>query len=691
MSSIPSNFGRVPDLYRSNLALANITRSNLDIFRVSNQISSGKMISKPSDDAVKSVAIAAIQSRLERSDQLSRNLQAAGSSLATIDQAFSEGSDLMLQAQSIASEQLNTGTSAEERSSQAVVVDSLIQGLFQIANRQSRVGYIFGGSQPGRQPFDSFHGGFRYVGKGPGLSTDLGIGGFLPVTLGGSTLMGSTSARVKGSVDLDPQLTADTRLSDLNGARGLGITTGSLTFSFDGSDAQTIDLSDATTISDVIDKITSALKTYQEDNDVTILGSGGVSFDGETLTIDVDDNNGENPKLTFSDIGTNTTAADLGLTNDDGLSFSSASGDGLGLGPKLTLRSPISSLKALENVDLGKIRLRGLGQVRVVDLSNAKTIEDIKNTIEAAGLGLRVEINDDATGINVLSEVATSSDNALAIEEVEDNNSTATVLGIRSFSTTTRLDDFNDGRGVRYITGSVNPETGQPDATLDVDFTITLGNGHEIDINFTPSDMATVSTMLKAINTQADASLTDAGIDPDAFSATLATDGNGIVLSQDTSIPGMTNAISIEPRNNSQAASDLGLLGGSVSADGSKIVGLDTAKVRPDNIFSWMLDLRNALKENDTTGIARAGDKISTAVDSIAESRALVGGYTTRVEQESSALEDRKLLDESLLSKLQDTDFAQAASKLALLQTQLSAAYQTTATAASLSLLNFLG
>ena len=135
MSSIPSNFGRMPDLLRSNLALANITRSNLDIFRVSNQISSGKMISKPSDDAVKSVAIAAVQSRLERGDQRARNLETAGSSLATIDQALSESSDLILQAQTIASQQVNTGTSSEERASEAVVIDSIIQGLFQIGNR----------------------------------------------------------------------------------------------------------------------------------------------------------------------------------------------------------------------------------------------------------------------------------------------------------------------------------------------------------------------------------------------------------------------------------------------------------------------------------------------------------------------------------------------------------------------------
>ena len=48
------------------------------------------------------------------------------------------------------------------------------------------------------------------------------------------------------------------------------------------------------------------------------------------------------------------------------------------------------------------------------------------------------------------------------------------------------------------------------------------------------------------------------------------------------------------------------------------------------------------------------------------------------------------MLDASLLSQLQDADFAQAATQLSLLQTQLQAAMQTTATISSLSLLNYL-
>ncbi|MBK7404621.1 MAG: hypothetical protein IPJ41_08290 [Phycisphaerales bacterium] len=690
MSSIPSNLGRVPDLLRSQFSLANITRTNIAMFRTSNQIATGKAISKPSDDAVKAVAIAAVQSRLSRGGQISSNLEFASSSLSTIDQALSEAGDLLLQAQSIASQQLNTGTSTGERKSEAVVVESIIQGLYQIANRESRVGHIFGGSDPANPPLQSFLDGYRYTGQGPGLATDLDIGGRIPITLGGDTLLGSTSSRVVGGVDLDPQVSADTRLAELDGARGAGVNPGVITFAFNGGATQNIDLSGASTIRDVTARITQAIKAYETENGVTVLGLGGVSFQGSTLTIDVDNAGGTNPRLFFDDEGTGTTARDLGLADDDGLSFSATSGAGLDLAPRLTWTTPVADLQGLGGTSLGQIRLRNHGLNRIVDLSQAETLQDVKNKIESSGLGVRVEINQEGTGINVHSEVATTGAGALAIEEVAGNAGTASALGIRSLDTNTLLAEFNDGRGVRIVSGSLNPESGDPDPTLDVDFTITLGNGATIDVNLTPADTATVGDVIDAINFQAAIQLGDQGYSQNLFRASLADDVNGIVLEQDSTAPGMTGNLQINARNNSQAASDLGLLGGSLSTDGSTLQGQDRAKVRPDNIFSWLLDLRAALENDDTSGIGLAGEKISSAVDTLAETRALVGGYADRVNKETAAQEDRKVLDQSLLSQLQDTDFAQAASNLALLQTQLQAGMQTAAIASSLSLLNFL-
>ena len=692
MSSIPSGLGRIPDLLRSQVSLANLTRTNLELFRMTTQLSTGRAINRPSDDSVKAATIIELNERLARASQLGRNLDAADSTLSSMDAALGEATDLILQAKSIASSQLNIGSSAEERAGQAVVIDSIIQGLYQIVNRETTLGHIFGGSEPGQQPMETFLGGYRYLARGRGISTDLDIGGFLPVTLGGTTVLGSPSARVKGTVDLDPALTTGTLLNDLDGARGLGVSLGEITFSYDGGTAQSVDLTGAGTVEDVIARLTAAIRAYEEDADVAILGDNGIGVEGESITIDIADEGGAGATLVFNDVGTGTAALDLGLNDADGTTeFSAASDAGLGVGPRLTWLTPVAALDGLEGQTLGQLQLRAHGVTRVVDLSEAETLEDISNLIEASGLGVRVEINDQGSGINVLNEVAGALDSAMAIEEIEDGGETATLLGIRSLSADTLLADFNDGRGVGIVSGAVDPDTGDPDPERDIDFTVMLGNGVALDINLSPQHMTNVGTLLDAINFQAELQLSDLGLPTTLFQAELSETTNGIVFRQDTDYPGVDDAMVIEPRNNSPAAWQLGLMEGEMSDDASTLTSEDRAKVRPANLFSYLIDLRDSLANNDTSGITLAGENLESSVDRFAQTRALVGGYATRVSRERQALEDRDVLDRTVLSQVQDADFAQVASRIALLQTQLQAGLQTAAATASLSLLDFLG
>ena len=65
------------------------------------------------------------------------------------------------------------------------------------------------------------NGGYRYTGQGSGLMADLGFADAVPDHAGANAAVGATSARVKGSVDLNPNLTGATRLTDMNGARSL--------------------------------------------------------------------------------------------------------------------------------------------------------------------------------------------------------------------------------------------------------------------------------------------------------------------------------------------------------------------------------------------------------------------------------------------------------------------------------------
>ncbi|MCA9298413.1 MAG: hypothetical protein KDA28_05065, partial [Phycisphaerales bacterium] len=271
MTSFSSSIARVPNLLISQLSLSRIQQTNLDVFRSQTQLATGRDLLAPSDDPVRAATIATLDDRIGRVDQRLRNLSHADASLGTLDTALGEANDLVLYAQRIASEELNFGSTPEERASQAEVVESIIRGLYDVANRKGTSGHVFGGSHPGSRPVETFLGGYRYVSDGPGILTDIGLSGQVPVTIGASNAIGAISGRIQGDIDLQPQLTPDTRLRDTSGARGTDITLGVIEFSYEGGERVQIDLRGADTFQDLADTIAHAIRTYEGDEGITIL------------------------------------------------------------------------------------------------------------------------------------------------------------------------------------------------------------------------------------------------------------------------------------------------------------------------------------------------------------------------------------------------------------------------------------
>lgn len=689
MTSVPSNLSRVPNALVSRVSLANMNRTNARLLTIQTQLSTGRAIQRPSDDVVKGTLIGVLNDQLSRATRVRRNLSHAGAALGVLDSVLDEANGLAVQAKAIGLDQGQSTSDATQREGQAIVVDQLISSMLSLANRQGVAGYVMGGSTTSTQPFVSMLGGVRYVGQGSGLLTDLGATSGVPITLGAGNPLAATSARVRGSVDLNPGLTGDTRLSDLGGARGLGVSPGTLEFSFDGGAHVSIDLAGADTVQDAVTRVTAALRQYETDNSVTVLGPGGVSFSGGSLTIDVAPGSPTNPTLEFFDAGSGTTAKDLGLTAQTPFSFVNGSANGLDLAAKLTWRTPLSAMQGL-TLPLGTFRLRNAGQSAVVDLSGAQTLQDVKNAIEATNLGVRVQINADAAGIDVLNDLSTSSAQSMSIEEISGQNLTATKLGIRTFSPETRVGDFNFGRGVRIVDGATDPTTGLVDPALNTDMRITLGDSARttIDIDLRPQDMGTVQTLLARINSQIADGLTAAGLPANSLVAGLSDGGNGIRLTQDAGFP---NALALSSLNNSSAADDLGLIDGTYDAASATFAGTDRAKVRVGSVFSDLLDLSAALRGNDTSGIQLATQSLEGSISGLIETRGTVGAYARRVDDADAREQDLATLNEQVRSGLQDVDFAQAASEFALLQSQLTAGLQTAAMTSQLSLLDFLG
>ncbi len=685
MTTLPSNIARAPNLMTSRIFLSQLTRTNVALASIQSKLASGRDVLRPSDDSVRASAIGMLDDRLERISQRMNNLGLAENTLGLLDSSLGEATDLIRDARAIASSQIGITSDAETRRNQAVVIDSMIQELVNLGNRQTRGVYIFGGSTPGTQPLVPTNLGYRYVARGAGLVTDLDLGDRVPITLGGESTIGQLSSRIRGTADLDPVLTGATRLTDLNGARGLGISLGTVTFSFGGGPDATIDLTGAETVQNVIDRVTASLRQYETDNGVTVLGPGGVSMGGGSLTIDVAGSvTPPSPELSFRDEGGGTTGADLGLTSNPFVQFG---GVGEDIGPRLTLLTPVSALSNI-TTPLGSIRVRfnqgDTSTYQDVDLSSAQTLDDVRRLIESTGLGVRMVINEDGTGINVFNEI---SGPGLSIEEIQGGVNTATELGIRSLSMATSIADFNEGRGVRIVDGATDPQTGAPDPARDVDFVIKLGNGDQFSVDLRPQDMSSVQSVIARINQQAADAVLAGDIPAGAFAAGLTDGANGIAFTDQLGL----GTITVERMNNSPAAGDLGLLGGTYDAFSATFVAQDRAAARVDNLLTTLIDLRDALRDNDSDGIALAGERLETHVDRLSSSQALVGVYSQRVSKAADRQEDLAVLDEQAKSQLQDLDYAAASMRFSLLRTQLEAGLTVGAQSQTRTLLDFLG
>lgn len=688
MSSIPSNLSRVPNLMSSRFLLNSLTSTNIDLLRVQSQLASNKAVAKFSDNGIAASAISVLQDRLERGSQRLQNLSAAEGTLNYLDSSLDDATSLVLDAKGIASDQIGVTSDAATRANQATVIDGMIRSLFQLANRQTNGLYVFGGNTATRAPIEELRGGFRYVGQGSGLTTDLGTWDAIPVTIGGDNAIGETSSRLRSTNDLNPALTTATRLQDVGGGRGLGVVLGEVAFSVNGGAEVRVDLSGADTVGDVLDRLRSAIADFETSSGTPVLDTGGIGVSAAGgLSFDVL----TGVTLEFTDPGTGVTAQDLGL---NGVVFDDLTPNGADLNARVSLLTPVTSLNGL-TLPLGSVRFRfGQGvnsQITDVDLSAAQTVGDLISTIQSAVPGVRAKINDQGTGLDIFNEVSGPS---LSIEEVPGGADTATELGIRSLHAQTALSEFNNGRGVRIVTDKVNPQTGLVDPVYNRDFRITLGNGQAFDVDLRPQDTVDVQSLIARINAEFTAAIGQPPINASApvlatgdFTAGLTDGANGVAFTQ--TVTG--GPISVEKLNNSAAAEDLGLLNGAWDGTSATLIAQDRAQVRVNNLFTTLIELRSALQNNDSAGITVAGEELETANDRLAQARALVGVYANRVTRAVERQEDLITLDEQMRSGLQDVDYTEASIRFSLLQTQLQAALQSGAISRNLSLLDFLG
>jgi len=643
MAINPINISRVTSTLQSGALRTSLQRNTLDAFLEQNRISSGRRFLSPSEDPSRAARALNLTEILSQQQQLITNIRHAANTLDATEAAMAEVNTLINEAEAVASQNLGSLASNEERDAAAEVVRSIRDQLIVVGNRSFDGRFLFAGRNTDLQPFVSALGGTAYVGDTGDIFARTDLDELEPINLTGDVLFGALSATTS-SLDLNPIISADTRLEDLIGANNTGVTKGEFQIVEDNGTVVTVNIADTDSIGDVVDAINAA---------ATAAGAGftaSVHDAGITITPG-------GSAVTIRDISTGVTARDLGLL---AAAPTSAPIVGVDLGVALTSTTPIANLAGGIGIDLtGGLLITNGDFSATIDVSQAETVQDILNAVNASGLSIRGQINAARNGIEIVNALS-----GAVMTVGENGGTTATDLGIRTLHEGTTLDSLNSGLGVRTLDGRT-------------DLTITAKDGASFEVNLDGAQ--TIQDVLDLIN----AAATAAGV---GIAADLAAVGNGIRLTDTT---GGAGSIVVGRANLSFAMDDLGI-GGRANDPATDLVGGDTAGVKVQGVISALFDLERALLNDDSQAITLAVEAVDAHLVQFNRARGLVGARAAAMQDRLTQTETASFATEAFLSEVQDLDLTEAITRFQQAQTTLQATLLTGSQILNTSLLNFL-
>jgi len=301
---IPIPTTRISGLFARQRLVQQLQVDQLALFRLQDQVSTGRRIILPSDDAPSALRSIALQRLIERKTQLKRNIATGQSFLGGTDTALGSVADDLIKVKAATLGVIGTLTTEEQRNSAISEINGVLNSLVGVANTQFRGRYLFAGSQTSQIPYFIEDINVAYQGDAGSVLSYEDIGVLFSHNAPGLSVFGGISDPVLGSIDLNPQLSENTLLSSLRGGDGIKAN-GAFTIS-DGADTRTIDISGAVTIGDVRRLIEENVPTGRQIT-VSITAQGiNLQFDPSNIA-----NAGAN--LIIQEVGTGTTARELGI------------------------------------------------------------------------------------------------------------------------------------------------------------------------------------------------------------------------------------------------------------------------------------------------------------------------------------------------------------------------------------------
>lgn len=745
--------GRLPSTMLSDRLKVSLNDNALELAKLQQQVATGQLFSLASESPGAALRTIILQSTFERQQQYQSNINTSLSMLTMSETSLGSVSDALNAAKAISLSGVGSTVTDAERVALADQIASLRTQVINAGNTTFRGQYLFSGSQTNVAPFEEGTDGLVvYRGDDHQIQSYINKQTLLPNNFDGISAFAASTPEF-GS-DINPALSLQTRISDLNGGRGVKLGSISVTLDNGTPQTQTVDLSGVETVQD--------LKTVLEN-----AFAGGPL----TLTVDIDPASESGLRLTPS-VGTVAVSNVIGssLATDLGIASTAvAQVNGGDINPAITLQTTLASLNG--GAGIGATAGTGLvinngGQTHTIDLSTATTIEDVFNLIRTADPDLNLGFNDAKNGLSISSRVS-GADFSIG----ENNGGTnAAGLGIATFSASTSLSELNYGRGVDVDTGkqlqiirrdgtTVNLDLSGTKTVQDVidrinDFEVfdgttpladlNLGQGVPVGattlditrrdgsvVNVSLAGDATVQDVLDSINAVDPGNLV-AGIDPNtnAFQITdnsgtgpLSIAGNavsdalGLAVTEggtDNSVPLQGNFVPIKLQvtlnttgngltvfdasgtgpleiPSNEIAYALGIDGIEIGSD--PLVGLVGDEPNPKEstgVISLLSRLENALRDGNDQEIGRIGGLLDTEIARVNRVRGDIGSRMSVLEESNNRLKDQEVKIKEAISNEFETDLTEVIIEITQRQNAFQANLQVTSQALQLTLLSYL-
>jgi flagellar hook-associated protein 3 FlgL len=652
-SFYPAANGRATSQLGITRLLYQIHRDELSIQDLQTQLSTGRRLNTPSQDPASAIRGLSAQRQLEYKSQIDDNMQSADTILAATGSTLSQAQSILNDIRGVAVESSNSTLSTEERDAYAAQVEAAITKLAELGNAKFRDQYIFSGSDVLRSPLTFSGDRLQFNGNSEELNTLSDFASTIAANVTADDAFGVKSSKVISTVDLNPAITAETPLALLN--RRDGVRGGAISFT-NGIDLVEIDLANAYTVSDVLERI-----------DATQVGTRSLKASLSSNGINIQYLDGGGGILRVDEVGSGFMAGDLGINNSDLTGLSPV--NGTDLNPVVTKSTKLSQLFGGTGINIGdSFRIQQGDRNYFVSTNNLSTVEDLINRVASSGASAQASL--DPTG-RFLQLQSTESGTSLSIGE--NNSNLASKLGLRTMDLTTPVSELNFGQGI------FNSEQGN-------DLVITRTNGSTMLVNL--SGVLSVGDVINRINNNVDNFTPSLRI-----TASLSTTGNGLVLSAN---PG-SQPIRVKNAGGSEAGWGLGLIPrgqeeavGSAGGATTVINGADVSGVEVEGVFTSLIRMRQAIEGGQVEDMARVTQALENDIHRMALARGLIGARQQSIERTRDLSAEQQLQLKSIESQELDSDLAEVISQLTARQAALQASLQLMGQSSQLSLFNYL-